>query len=41
MTTELTATMRGQVTLRKEILRHLGIQPGQKQSREVLYANHR
>jgi len=32
MTTELTVTMRGQVTLRKEILRHLGIQPGQKLS---------
>jgi len=30
MTTELTVTMRGQVTLRHEILRHLGIQPGQK-----------
>jgi len=30
MMTELTVTLRGQVTLRQEILRHLGIQPGQK-----------
>jgi bifunctional DNA-binding transcriptional regulator/antitoxin component of YhaV-PrlF toxin-antitoxin module len=30
MTTTLTVTAKGQVTLRKEILRHLGIIPGQK-----------
>ena len=30
MATTLTVTARGQVTLRKEILRHLGIQPGQQ-----------
>jgi len=27
---ELKTTARGQVTLRKEVLRHLGIQPGEK-----------
>ena len=30
MTTTLTVTAKGQVTLRKERLRHLGIIPGQK-----------
>lgn len=28
--TTLTVTSRGQVTLRKDVLRHLGIEPGQK-----------
>ncbi len=28
--TTLTVTSRGQVTFRKEVLQHLGIQPGQK-----------
>lgn len=28
--TTLTITAKGQVTLRKDILRHLGLQPGQK-----------
>ncbi len=28
--TTLTVTAKGQVTLRKELLRHLGIEPGQK-----------
>jgi bifunctional DNA-binding transcriptional regulator/antitoxin component of YhaV-PrlF toxin-antitoxin module len=32
----LTATARGQVTLRKDILQHLGIQPGQKVSVDKL-----
>lgn len=30
MTTTLTITSKGQVTLRKEVLRHLGVQPGEK-----------
>lgn len=30
MTTTLSVTARGQVTFRKEILQHLGIQPGEK-----------
>jgi len=30
MTTTLTITAKGQVTLRKEVLRHLGVAPGQK-----------
>jgi antitoxin PrlF len=30
MTTTLTVTAKGQVTLRKEVLRHLGVAPGQK-----------
>lgn len=32
----LTVTARGQVTLRKDILQHLGIQPGQKISVDKL-----
>ena len=32
----LTITSRGQVTLRKEILQHLGIQPGEKIELELL-----
>ena len=30
METTLTITRKGQVTLRKEVLRHLGVQPGEK-----------
>lgn len=30
MTATLTVTAKGQVTLRKEVLRHLGVAPGQK-----------
>jgi hypothetical protein len=36
MTTTLTVTAKGQVTLRKEILRHLGIIPGQKVEIDLL-----
>lgn len=32
----LTVTSRGQVTLRKEVLQHLGIQPGQKIELELM-----
>ena len=32
----LTVTRKGQLTLRKELLQHLGIQPGQKVDVEVL-----
>ena len=32
----LTVTAKGQVTLRKEILRHLGVQPGEKVSVDTL-----
>ncbi len=32
----LTITSKGQVTLRKEVLKHLGVQPGQKVSVELL-----
>ena len=28
--TQLTVTSRGQVTFRKDVLRHLGVQPGEK-----------
>jgi len=28
--TQLTVTARGQVTFRKDVLRHLGVQPGEK-----------
>lgn len=35
-TTSLTVTSKGQVTLRKELLAHLGIQPGQRLDVEVL-----
>ncbi len=34
----LTVTSKGQVTLRKELLAHLGIQPGQRVDVEVLLA---
>ncbi|PPQ36903.1 AbrB/MazE/SpoVT family DNA-binding domain-containing protein [Rhodopila globiformis] len=34
--TTLTVTERGQVTLRKEVLRHLGIRPGDKIELELL-----
>lgn len=33
---KLTVTSRGQVTLRKEVLQHLGIQPGEKIELELL-----
>lgn len=36
MTTTLTVTAKGQVTLRKEVLRHLGVEPGQKVEVELL-----
>ena len=36
MTTELTITAKGQITLRKEILRHLGVDPGQKVQVDLL-----
>jgi len=36
MTTTLTVTAKGQVTLRKELLRHLGIRPGQKVEVDLL-----
>ncbi|MCU0530414.1 MAG: AbrB/MazE/SpoVT family DNA-binding domain-containing protein [Cyanobium sp. Prado107] len=35
-TTSLTVTSKGQVTLRKELLAHLGIRPGQRVDVEVL-----
>lgn len=34
--TTLTVTARGQVTFRKEVLRHLGIKPGEKITLELL-----
>lgn len=34
--TTLTVTARGQVTLRKEVLQHLGIQPGDKIELDLL-----
>lgn len=34
--TTLTVTSRGQVTFRKEVLQHLGIQPGQKIQLDLL-----
>ncbi|MGC4080825.1 MAG: AbrB/MazE/SpoVT family DNA-binding domain-containing protein [Vicinamibacterales bacterium] len=34
--TTLTVTERGQVTFRKEVLRHLGIQPGEKIELDLL-----
>jgi len=34
--TTLTVTAKGQVTLRKEVLRHLGVAPGQKVEAEML-----
>ena len=36
VSTSLTVTSKGQVTLRKELLAHLGIQPGQRLEVEVL-----
>lgn len=36
MATTLTVTAKGQVTLRKEVLRHLGVRPGQKVEVEML-----
>jgi len=36
MGTTLTVTAKGQVTLRKEVLRHLGVGPGQKLEIELL-----
>lgn len=36
MTATLTVTAKGQVTLRKEVLRHLGVGPGQKVEVEML-----
>jgi len=32
----LTITSKGQVTLRKEVLKHLGVQPGQKVAVELM-----
>lgn len=36
MTTTLTITAKGQVTLRKNVLRHLGLQPGEKVEVDLL-----
>lgn len=36
MTTKLTITAKGQVTLRKEVLAHLGVEPGDKLEVELL-----
>ena len=36
MTTSLTVTRKGQVTLRKELLAHLGLRPGQRLDVELL-----
>jgi antitoxin PrlF len=36
MTTTLTITAKGQVTLRKEVLGHLGVAPGQKVEVDML-----
>jgi antitoxin PrlF len=36
MATTLTVTAKGQVTLRKEVLRHLGVAPGQKVEVDLL-----
>ena len=38
--TTLTVTARGQVTFRKNVLRHLGIQPGEKIVLELLPEGH-
>jgi len=40
MTTTLTVTAKGQVTLRKEVLRHLGVAPGQKIEVDMLPNGH-
>lgn len=36
MTIALTVTAKGQVTLRKDVLRHLGVQPGDKLNADLL-----
>jgi antitoxin PrlF len=36
MTATLTVTAKGQITLRKEVLRHLGVGPGQKVEIDML-----
>jgi bifunctional DNA-binding transcriptional regulator/antitoxin component of YhaV-PrlF toxin-antitoxin module len=36
MTTTLTITAKGQITLRKDVLRHLGVGPGQKVEIDLL-----
>ncbi|HEU0157167.1 MAG TPA: AbrB/MazE/SpoVT family DNA-binding domain-containing protein [Stellaceae bacterium] len=36
MTAVLTVTAKGQITLRKEVLRHLGVGPGQKVEIDML-----
>ena len=36
MTTTLTVTAKGQITLRKQVLQHLGVCPGQKVEAELL-----
>jgi antitoxin PrlF len=36
MSSTLTVTAKGQVTLRKELLRHLGVQPGEKVEIDLL-----
>jgi antitoxin PrlF len=36
MTATLTVTAKGQITLRKEVLQHLGVGPGQKVEVELL-----
>jgi antitoxin PrlF len=36
MTTTLTITTKGQITLRKEVLQHLGVGPGQKVEVDLL-----
>jgi len=36
MTTTLTVTAKGQITLRKEVLQHLGVIPGQKVEVDLL-----
>jgi antitoxin PrlF len=36
VTTELTVTAKGQITLRKEVLQHLGVSPGQKVEVDLL-----
>ncbi|HLY44963.1 MAG TPA: AbrB/MazE/SpoVT family DNA-binding domain-containing protein [Stellaceae bacterium] len=36
MTSTLTVTAKGQVTLRKQVLRHLGVVPGQKVEIDLL-----
>lgn len=38
MTTRLTVTAKGQVTLRRELLRHLGVRPGDQIALDLLPA---